>query len=490
MDAVDYLSEWDAEDGTLQWAGPYERIEVVGQGTAGTAWLGRHKQTGREVAVKEVSLEGLSEEAVMNAKNEVEVLKGLVHPYIVRLEDSFEEDGRLIIITEYCKEGDLESYLDTLTTPLPLAITLRYFAQLCSAVSYLHSNCIIHRDLKTANIFLAGSGVAKLGDFGVAKVLPNQTSFTGTMVGTPFYFSPEVCEGLPYDSKSDVWSLGVVLYQMLMLKQPFQAGNIMALVNLITNTKPEPLPPSIPLDVIELVDQLLDKLPQSRPTITSVLKSPCIARYVHELEIAEAGKKGNRDMRQEAMRNKMKLQRALLEEEKESGMPGAVWTISPGAKKKAEIKEVEEGGRYLCDQCTVSNSFAEVHCMECGFYLCDRCHTKLHSMRTFQNHHIATLPKPPPPPALPDISSTTVEDVDDIIFIPVTDPSQTPNPKSPQWILESPPEFTTPNPDDPRHQPNPPGNVLSLLSSASTVSDPPEISQQAKPQKPGCCSVM
>ena len=105
-----------------------------------------------------------------------------------------------------------------------------WFIQICLALEYVHGRRVIHRDLKTQNLFLTGNKTIKVGDFGISKVLESTTQVAMTVVGTPYYMPPEACQSAPYTSKSDVWSLGCILYELCSLKQPFQADNLLGLV--------------------------------------------------------------------------------------------------------------------------------------------------------------------------------------------------------------------------------------------------------------------
>jgi NIMA (never in mitosis gene a)-related kinase len=110
---------------------------------------------------------------------------------------------------------------------------LKWFVQLSLALTHIHSQKILHRDLKTSNLFLTGEGSLMIGDFGISKVLESTQEFAKTSLGTPFYLSPEVCMGQRYDYKSDIWTLGCILYEMLTLHRPFEADSLSAVVNLI-----------------------------------------------------------------------------------------------------------------------------------------------------------------------------------------------------------------------------------------------------------------
>jgi NIMA (never in mitosis gene a)-related kinase len=134
---------------------------------------------------------------------------------------------------EYCEHGDLHKLLRKRKDPndenknkyLTENIVWKFFIQICIGLYHLHSNKILHRDLKTLNIFLTKENKIKIGDLGVAKILDNIENFATSKVGTPYYLSPEVCEDRPYNNKSDIWSLGCILYELCTLKHPFEAKN-------------------------------------------------------------------------------------------------------------------------------------------------------------------------------------------------------------------------------------------------------------------------
>merc|ERR1719191_804575 len=127
---------------------------------------------------------------------------------------------------------------------LPEVRILEWFVQTCFAMHHVHERKVLHRDLKTQNIFLMATGQVKLGDFGIARVLEATKDYAKTMVGTPYYLSPEIIEDRPYNFKSDVWSLGVVLYECATLKHPFDAESLVVLASKILKDQYPPPDPS------------------------------------------------------------------------------------------------------------------------------------------------------------------------------------------------------------------------------------------------------
>lgn len=142
---------------------------------------------------------------------------------------------------------------------------LTMFLQCVAAIKYMHQNNILHRDLKTANVFLTKDRVIKVGDFGISKIMSTKSQ-AQTVLGTPYYISPEMCEGKQYDNKSDVWALGCILYEMACLHKTFQGSNLPALVNKIMKGTFEPVPTFYSLGFRDLVDQLLQRDPTLRPS--------------------------------------------------------------------------------------------------------------------------------------------------------------------------------------------------------------------------------
>ncbi|KAJ1634493.1 kinase-like domain-containing protein [Pavlovales sp. CCMP2436] len=217
----------------------YVRDKVIGRGRSGIAVLLSRLADGHQVVVKEVELGGLSPKERAECENEVVVLRMLCHPNILACLDSFvTSDAQLptlSIVTEYCAGGTLDARLRRARSgaePLTEAQVLAWLVQLADALAHMHSRRVLHRDVKGTNIFLTRQGdrqLAKLGDLGVARVLAADVLMAETMIGTPYYLSPELVQGLPYGVQSDVWSLGVVLYEMVALRRPFIGDNLTAL---------------------------------------------------------------------------------------------------------------------------------------------------------------------------------------------------------------------------------------------------------------------
>jgi len=178
----------------------YSKIKVLGKGGFGEAVLATRKDTRETVVIKEVRLAGLSRKEIDDAKKEAAFLSSLRHPNIVGYVESFTEMNKLFIVMEYADGGDLAGRIAQLKKErkaMPEEEALNVFVQLCLALKHIHDRRIIHRDLKSANIFLMKSGVVKLGDLGIARSLASSADLAKTQIGTPYFLSPELCLNAP-----------------------------------------------------------------------------------------------------------------------------------------------------------------------------------------------------------------------------------------------------------------------------------------------------
>uniref|UniRef100_A0A914WAL0 non-specific serine/threonine protein kinase n=1 Tax=Plectus sambesii TaxID=2011161 RepID=A0A914WAL0_9BILA len=251
----------------------YEKIRVVGKGAFGAAILYRRKDDDSLVILKEINMHDLSGLERQLALNEVSVLSQLDHPHIVSYYDSFEEDGVLMIEMEYAEGGTLAQFLSKRESRLEEREILHMFQQMISAVCYLHHNSVLHRDLKTANIFLSKEGDIKIGDFGISKIMGTETKQQGanTVLGTPYYISPEMCEGKTYNEKSDIWALGCILYEMACLQKTFEGSNLPALVNKIMKGQYDQVRGNYSAEFKILIRDILRKEPELRPSARQIL---------------------------------------------------------------------------------------------------------------------------------------------------------------------------------------------------------------------------
>lgn len=157
---------------------------------------------------------------------------------------------------------------------------MQWFVQLCLALEYIHRRKILHRDLKSQNIFLSRNNTLKLGDFGISKVLENTNDLALTVQGTPYYMSPEVCQSKPYNYTSDVWSLGCILYELCTLQHAFSCENLLGLVFKIVQDKQEPIPNMYSQEMKDLVTRLLVKDEKKRPQVLEILRMPFVQDHM------------------------------------------------------------------------------------------------------------------------------------------------------------------------------------------------------------------
>ena len=261
----------------------------LGRGSFGVVYAVSRKKDGRKYVIKQCQIGRMSRAEQEEAIREVHLLASLRHDYIVQYHDSFIGQGRLNIVMELCPGGDLASKLAALrqrSQRLPEASVWRYLLQVVSALRFVHSRKILHRDLKAQNVFVGTDGNVRLGDFGVSKLLESTSDLARTKVGTPYFMSPELCESRPYSSKSDIWALGCLLYEMLALRPPFESDNIASLVLKIIRGRYEPVCPTYSCDVTWLVARCLSHDPEGRPSAEQLLHIPTIRRRALLLGIA------------------------------------------------------------------------------------------------------------------------------------------------------------------------------------------------------------
>ncbi|KAK0201632.1 kinase-like domain-containing protein [Desarmillaria ectypa] len=277
----------------------YESLDVIGNGSFGIIRKVRRKVDGLIFARKELDFERMNERDRKQIVAEVNILKDLHHDHIVRYHDRYvdRDAGILYILMEYCGGGDLSNIIKQAlkhNRPIPEDTIWNYFMQILLALHHCHHpNAnghgrsgstgsmdgdkerraqILHRDLKPDNVFLDESGAVKLGDFGLSKALA-QASFANTYVGTPYYMSPELMQEKAYDSKSDIWSLGCLIYELCALKPPFhEAKTHSELSILIRNGRVPPLPKGYSQSLTGIIKAMLSLNPAMRPSAAQLLQ--------------------------------------------------------------------------------------------------------------------------------------------------------------------------------------------------------------------------
>ncbi|XP_061314326.1 serine/threonine-protein kinase Nek4 isoform X6 [Pezoporus flaviventris] len=257
-------------------------LRAVGKGSYGEVSLVRHRQDSKQYVIKRLNLKNASNRERKAAEQEAQLLSQLKHPNIVTYRESWQgEDGLLYIVMGFCEGGDLYHKLkEQKGQLLPENQVVEWFVQIAMALQYLHEKHILHRDLKTQNVFLTRTNIIKVGDLGIARVLENQYDMASTLIGTPYYMSPELFSNKPYNYKSDVWALGCCVYEMATLKHAFNAKDMNSLVYRIIEGKLPPMPKDYSPQLVEIIRTMLSKRPEERPSVKSILRHQYIKHQI------------------------------------------------------------------------------------------------------------------------------------------------------------------------------------------------------------------
>nr|XP_025041363.1 serine/threonine-protein kinase Nek5 [Pelodiscus sinensis] len=260
----------------------YKIIEMIGEGAFGKVFLAKGKVDNHPSVIKEINLTKMPMKEKEASQKEVILLAKMKHPNIVTFYNSFQEKNMLYIMMEYCDGGDLMRRINMQHGVLfDEDQILSWFVQISLGLKHIHDRKVLHRDIKAQNILLSNNGmIAKLGDFGIARMLNNTMELARTCVGTPYYLSPEICENRPYNNKTDIWSLGCVLYELCTLKHPFEGNSLHQLVLKICRGHFVPVSPKYSYDLRILISQLFKISPRDRPSINSILKKPFLEKRI------------------------------------------------------------------------------------------------------------------------------------------------------------------------------------------------------------------
>mmetsp|Transcript_11598 Transcript_11598/g.27036 ORF Transcript_11598/g.27036 Transcript_11598/m.27036 type:complete len:778 (-) Transcript_11598:102-2435(-) len=256
----------------------YEIQKPLGKGKFSVVYMAKRLSDELMCALKKINIfDMMVPKQREKCMKEVRLLQSLDHPNIVKLLDSFVDSSELLIIVEWAEKGDLKRLIRKATqnsVMFKMFEIWEYARQLSSALDHMHKKRIMHRDLKPANIFVAQDNSLKLGDLGLGRLLSSHTLEAFSKVGTPLYMSPEVLKGAGYDMKSDVWSLGCVLYELCVLRSPFKSDQQLSLYDLfvrINKGQYPPLPDMISTDFRELTYSMLQLEPATRADSSQVL---------------------------------------------------------------------------------------------------------------------------------------------------------------------------------------------------------------------------
>ena len=262
----------------------YELFEIIGKGMYGKVYKALNKKENKYYAIKCLNIKDITEKERHNIETEVNLLKELKHPNIVLYKDSFiDQNKELNIVTTFCEGGDMyKKIFKEKNTYFEENTIINWLVQLLLGLSYIHDKKIVHRDIKTKNIFIQNDNTLRIGDFGIAKIF-DQTQTINKIVGTPLYMAPECFkQSKKYSFKSDIWSLGCCVYEMCNLKHAFEGQYFPAVSVKISEGKRAPLNKRYSSDLKSLVDSMLDLNHRHRPTIANILERPFMKGKVGE----------------------------------------------------------------------------------------------------------------------------------------------------------------------------------------------------------------
>ena len=276
--------------------GKYQIIKKIGEGSYAKIYKVKKDSSDKTYVLKNIPVSEEDYSSMKEILNESSILSTCDNIYVVKYYDSFFYCGTFNIITEFCPYGDLFGYIKFYKergSKIEEKIIWIIFIQLSLGLSYLHHKKILHRDIKTKNIFIKNNLTVKIGDFGIAKILNSTSSYAHTFIGTPYYISPELCKDQPYNDKSDVWSLGCVLYELCTLNHPFEGGTQVEIYEKIMTQKFKAISPDYSLELKKMVDLLLEKDEKKRPKMKDILKMKCVIdranKYSINIDLVENG---------------------------------------------------------------------------------------------------------------------------------------------------------------------------------------------------------
>ncbi|XP_020863527.1 serine/threonine-protein kinase Nek2 isoform X1 [Phascolarctos cinereus] len=291
----------------------YEVLFTIGTGSYGRCQKIRRKSDGKVLVWKELDYGSMTEAEKQMLVSEVNLLRELKHPNIVRYYDRIidRSNTTLYIVMEYCEGGDLASVITKCTKERHYSdedFVLRVMTQLTLALKECHrrsdgGHIVLHRDLKPANVFLDSKQNVKLGDFGLARILNHDTSFAKTFVGTPYYMSPEQMNRMSYNEKSDIWSLGCLLYELCALMPPFTAFSQKELAEKIREGKFRRIPYRYSDELNDIITKMLNLKDYCRPSVEEILENTLIADLVAEEQRKNPERRGRRSGEPEKLQN-------------------------------------------------------------------------------------------------------------------------------------------------------------------------------------------
>ncbi|KAL7713548.1 non-specific serine/threonine protein kinase [Entamoeba marina] len=312
----------------------YKIYRKLGQGGFGQVYLAKDVH-GVSLVIKKIPID---HEKRGTAFNEVKIMKNVSHNNVISFYDSFVSRRNMVIVMEYAKGGDLSKFIKRrYNEPFPEELIWNIFLQITFGLRYLHSMHVLHRDVKTQNIFLMADGTVKIGDFGIGRMFLGDDQNAKTVIGTPYYLSPEICSGMPYGYKSDMWSLGCILYELCSLKRAFTGSNVCEVVRKITQSPPDPIPFDYSNVLTNVLNNLLSKRPEERYSADQICRIPSVKTIIRDTFDVQ----GNTTKIFTEMHEKLEESKGSEEERtnlspKRQNASGS--SSSSGMKKKLEIK--------------------------------------------------------------------------------------------------------------------------------------------------------
>ena len=282
------------EPSNSKYIGKYQIIKKIGEGSYAKIYKVKKDSSDTQYVLKNIPVSEEDISSMNEILNESSILSTCDNIYVIKYYDSFFYNGTFNIITEFCPYGDLFGYIKFYKvrgSKIEEKIIWIIFIQLSLGLNYLHQKKILHRDIKTKNIFIKNNLTVKIGDFGIAKILNSTSSYAHTFIGTPYYISPELCKDQPYNDKSDVWSLGCVLYELCTLNHPFEGGTQVEIYEKIMTQKFKAISNEYSNELKRMVDLLLEKDERKRPKMKEILKMKCVMdrakKYNIEINLSE-----------------------------------------------------------------------------------------------------------------------------------------------------------------------------------------------------------
>jgi len=261
----------------------YSKVKQIGKGSYGSAYLMRDKVSNEFVVVKTIEIKESDANSKKVAQKEARVLNMLRHPNVILYIDSFySKKGEFCIVTEYADGKDLQKFIES-HGEIDEKKVLQIFTQLILGLDYMHSQNILHRDIKTANVFLFKKGLVKLGDFGISRELLGD-DLAQTLIGTPYFMCPELLRGQRYGFPADIWAAGCVLFELLARKHAFTGKSREELFANIKSGQMPQMPSNYSKGLLDLLRSMLSQDPSKRPSCKDILASDIIGKGLDELQ--------------------------------------------------------------------------------------------------------------------------------------------------------------------------------------------------------------